>query len=135
MPPTWFWWVSGFGLIWNLIGVAAFVGQMTMDLAALPDAERLFFEERPLWATAAFGLAVASGVFGCLALLLRKDWALPMLVLCIGGISVQIFHSLAMTNSVEVFGAEGLFLPIAVFSVAVLLTLFARLSQRKGWVR
>ena len=84
-PPKWFWWVSGFGLVWNLIGVAAFVGQMTMDLGTLPDAERIFFEERPFWATAGFGIAVASGVLGCVAMLLRKSWAVPMLLLCIGG--------------------------------------------------
>lgn len=133
-PPAWFWWVSGFGLVWNLIGVGAFIAQMTMDLTALPEAERLFFEERPLWATAAFGIAVASGVLGCLALLLRKSWAIPMLLLCIGGIGVQIFHSLAMTNSVEVFGVLGLAQPVAVFVIAVLLTWFARVSETRGWV-
>ena len=133
-PPKWFWWISGFGLVWNLIGVAAFVAQMTMDLASLPDAERLFFESTPLWATAAFGIAVASGVLGCVALLLRKSWAVPMLVLCIGGISVQIFHSLAMTNSIEIFGVAGLAQPIAVFVVAVLLTWFARVSEQRGWM-
>ena len=134
-PPKWFWWVSGFGLVWNLIGVAAFVGQMTMDLGTLPDAERIFFEERPFWATAGFGIAVASGVLGCVAMLLRKSWAVPMLLLCIGGITVQIFHSLALTNSIEIFGVGGLVQPIAVFLIAVLLTWFARVSEREGWVR
>ena len=103
-PPRWFFALSGFGLIWNALGVAAFLGQITMDLSTLPEAERLFFEQRPTWATAGFGIAVVSGVLGCLALLLRRSWAFPMLALCIAGILAQSFHSIALTNSIEVFG-------------------------------
>ena len=133
-PPKWFWVVSGFGLVWNAVGVLAFVGQMTMDLAALPEAERLFFETRPIWATAGFGIAVASGVLGCLALLLRKSWAAPMLLLCIAGIIAQTFHSLALSNSIDVWGPQGLIQPLAVLGIAVFLTWFAKMSQTRGWL-
>lgn len=133
-PPKVFWAVSGFGLVWNAVGVLAFIGQITMDLSQLPDAERLFFEAQPTWATAGFGIAVASGVLGCVALLLRKSWAAPMFLLCLGGIVVQSFHSLALSNSVEVFGPEGIILPIGIFVIAVFLTWFAKHSEKRGWV-
>jgi hypothetical protein len=125
--------VSGLGLVWNLLGVAAFVVQMTSDLTTLPEPERLFYESRPAWATAAFGVAVASGVLGCLALLLRKSWAAPMLILCLAGIVVQVFHSIALTNGIEVFGPQGLILPVAIFAVAAALTVVARMADRRGW--
>lgn len=48
---------------------------------------------------------------------------------------VQSFHSLALTNSIEVFGAEGLILPVGVFLIAVFLTWFAKLSEKRGWIR
>ena len=134
-PPKWFWAISGFGLIWNGVGVLAFVWQMTMDLSTLPEAERLFFEARPGWATAGFGIAVVSGVLGCLALLLRKSWAAPMLLLCIAGIVAQTFHSVALSNSIEVWGPQGLIQPLAVLGVAVFLTWFAKMSQTRGWLR
>ncbi len=134
-PPKWYWAVSGFGVLWNAIGVLAFIGQMTMDLGELPDAERLYFETRPAWATAGFGIAVASGVLGCVAMLLRKSWAAPMLMLCVAGILVQSFHSIALTNSVEVFGAEGLVLPLSIFAIAVFLTWVAKLAEKRGWLR
>ena len=133
-PPKWFWAVSGFGLVWNAVGVLAFIGQVTMDLSELPDAERLFFEAQPTWAIAGFGIAVASGVLGCLALLLRKSWAAPMFLLCVAGIVVQSFHTFALSNSIEVFGPEGLILPIGVFAIAVFLTWFAKLSKKRAWV-
>lgn len=134
-PPKWFWAVSGFGVIWNALGVIAFITQVTMDLGELPDAERLFFETTPAWATAGFGIAVASGVLGCLALLLRKRWAAPMLLLCLAGILVQGFHSIALSNSIEIFGPEGLILPVTIFLIAALLTWVARLSEKRGWLR
>lgn len=133
-PPRWFWAVSGFGLVWNAVGVVAFVVQATMDLGDLPDIQRLYFETRPSWATASFGIAVASGVLGCLALLLRKQWAAPMLLLCLLAILVQVFHSLALSNGLEAFGPQGLVLPVGTLSIAVALTAVARAAERRGWL-
>ena len=133
-PPRWFWIASGLGLSWNLLGVAAFIAQLGMDLGQLSAAERDYYENLPLWALASFGLAVISGSVACLALLLRKSWALPMLLLCLAGIVVQIFHSLVLANGLEVFGPEGLVLPVAVFLVALLLTWFARYAGKRGWI-
>ncbi len=133
-PPKWFFAISGFGVVWNAVGVLAFIGQITMDLGELPDAQRLFFETRPIWATASFGVAVASGVLGCLALLLRKSWAAPMLLLCLAAILVQFFHSIALSNSIEVFGPQSLILPSMIFAIAVFLTWFAKLSEKRGWL-
>ena len=92
VPPTWFWVASGLGLVWNLAGVVAFVGEMTMDLSTLSAAERAFYETKPAWATVAFAVAVFGGVLGCVGLLLRQDWALAMLVACLLGIVVQDSH-------------------------------------------
>ena len=60
-PPMWFWVISGLGLVWNLAGVVAFIGQLTMDLNSLSAAERAFHESTPVWATVAFGVAVSGG--------------------------------------------------------------------------
>ncbi len=134
-PPRWYWAVSGFGLVWNLIGLIAFFGRMSMDLGELPAAEAEFFAATPGWATASFGIAVASGVVGSLALLLRRSWAAPMLMLCVAAIFVQSFHSIAMTNSIEVFGPEGLIMPVLVLAIAVVLTVVARTANKNGWSR
>ena len=37
--PRWFWVVSWISLVWNLMGVAAFLGQITMDTGSLSNAE------------------------------------------------------------------------------------------------
>lgn len=133
-PPRWFWIASGLGLAWNLVGVAAFVAQMGMDLSQLGEIERAYYEEMPVWAIAAYGIAVISGCVGCVALLLRRSWALPMLLLCLAGIIIQLFHSVVVAGGIEIFGPEGLVLPCAVFLIALLLAWLAHHASRRGWM-
>ena len=136
-PPTWFWVISTIALIWNLMGVAAFIAQVTMDpasLAELDDAQRAFYEATPIWATTAFAVAVFGGTLGCIALLLRKSWAFLMLAICLAGIVVQIGHSLFIGDGIEVFGPQGLILPALTFGIGLALVWFARYSTDQGWL-
>ncbi len=135
-PPPWFWVVSALGLVWNLIGVAAFINDVLfLDPATLDDLQRAFYEGRPNWALAAYGAAVIGGALGCLALLLRRSWALPMLIICLVGIVLQNVHAIALGNAIEVFGPGGLALPLAVFLIAVFLAWFAHFAKGRGWLR
>ena len=76
--PKMFYWVSGAALVWNLLGIAAYIGQVTMSpetLAGLPPEQRALYEQTPAWVTSAFAIAVNAGAIGCLLLLLRKALA------------------------------------------------------------
>jgi len=135
--PAWFLIVGILALIWNLMGVAAYVMQVTMSpdaMAALPEAERALYETTPAWATAAFAIAVNGGALGCLFLVLKKSWAVPLLQLSLAGIAVQMFHAYFMTNSFEVFGPGSTIMPIMVIVVAVLLVWLAGSAKTKGWI-
>ena len=76
-PPVWFWIVSIVALIWNGLGVMAYLARAYATdemIAALPPEQQAeFLAEHPAWYTAAFAIAVFAGVLGCLALLLRKN--------------------------------------------------------------
>lgn len=76
-------------LIWNLIGVGAFVAQFTMDIEALArenpyDAH--LFATMPAWAWAVYALGVGAGVAGSLALLFHRRMAGPLFVLSLAAI-------------------------------------------------
>ena len=86
-PPRSYWIISGLALVWNLIGLAAYVSQVTMTdeaLRLLPDAQREFMAATPAWATAAFAVATTAGVLGSLLLLLRNSWAVPLFLVSLG---------------------------------------------------
>jgi hypothetical protein len=62
--PKWFWIVCGLALVWNLLGVGAFVAQMAMTaeaMAQLPQVEQDMYAATPGWVNIAFACAVFGG--------------------------------------------------------------------------
>jgi len=134
--PKWFTVVAVVLLVWNLLGVMAYVMQVTMSpevIAALPDAQRQLYENTPNWATAAFAVAVNGGALGCLLLLLKRNLAGLFLQLSLAGVAVQMFHSFFMSNSFEVFGPGGMVMPVMVIIIAVYLVMLAAKAKADHW--
>jgi len=134
--PSWFKIVAIIALIWNLLGVLAFVGQMLITpemVSALPIAEQELYANTPLWATTAFAIAVFSGAFGSLFLLMRKSIATPLLTFSLVGILVQNVHSFFISNSIEVYGPGGMIMPVMIILLAIYLIWLAKNAQANGW--
>ncbi len=136
-PPLWFWAVSAAMLLWNGLGAMAYVADATITadaLNALRDAERVLRASRPAWATGAFAVAVFGGVVGCLLLLVRSRWALPVLALSLLGVVAQMTHAFLIANSYEVYGPAGLTMPALVLTFSLFLVCFARCARVRGWL-
>lgn len=135
--PTSFYIISGAALVWNLLGVMAYVMQVTMTqeaLNALPEAERILLENGPVWATSAFAIAVNGGALGCLLLLLRQTWAFPVLVASLAGVVVQMYHSFFIANSIEVYGPGSMIMPAMIIMISIFLVWYAKGAKEKGWI-
>lgn len=136
-PAKSFYWIAGTALVWNLMGLGAYISQVTMTpdmLNALPAAERALYENMPAWATAAFAIAVNAGVLGCLLLLLRKVSAIPILVLSLAGVVVQQFNTFVLMKAMPVVGAVGAVFSAAVVVIGVYLIWMAYDAKSKGWL-
>lgn len=134
-PPVWFWIVAIVALLWNLLGLLAFVAQLTMTpemLAALPEAERGLYANFPVWLYIPFGVAVIGGTLACVLLLMRKAIALELFVLSLVGVIVQNVYSLAFTNVHAILGAQAIIMPIVVIVIGVGLILLARSMKKNG---
>ena len=134
--PTWFTVVAAVALVWNLLGVMAYIMQVTMSpeaLAVLPEEQRQMYENTPAWATAAFAVAVNGGALGCVLLLLKKKLAGLFLQLSLAGVLVQMFHSFFMSESTEVFGPGMLIMPVMVIVIAAYLVWLAARAKTKRW--
>ena len=137
-PPLWFWIASVLMLLWNAMGVWAYIADATITaetLKAMPDAQRALLLSRPAWATSAFAVAVFGGAIGCLLLLIRKRSALPVLVLSLIGVIVQMSHAFLIANSIEVYGPGGLIMPACVMAGALFLAWLAWHGRARGWLR
>ncbi len=137
-PTTNFWIIGGAALVWNLIGILFYVSEVTATPDAMAEgfsqAQIDFLTGKPVWATAAFAIAVNAGAVGSLFLLLRKAWAVPMFVLSLAGVLVQNVHAFGLANGLEVWGTNALILPALVVIISLALLLYSHATKKRGWI-
>lgn len=136
-PSINFWIIGAAALIWNLIGLVIYVGQVSMSpeaLSKLTEAQQDLITSTPAWANAAWAIAVNAGVFGSLLLLLRKSWATPMFLLSLVAVVIQDFEAFALRDAYGVLGINSLIIPSMVFVIAIALFMYSRHAQSKGWL-
>ena len=136
--PTWFTVVAVLALLWNLAGTGAFLGQVTMSeeaLAALPEAQAELMRATPSWINIVFGGAVLLGTLGCIGLLMKKKWALPLFVISLICVFIQNGYLNATTNVREVFGAGmAVVMPSIVAIIGVGLIVLSKKAIGRGWL-
>jgi len=133
----WFWIIGIVCLIWNLMGVMAFVMQLTMSpetLAALPEAERTMYEATPVWVLIAFAVAVFSGTLGCIFLLMKKTLATIIFKISLVGILIQMYYNFFVSKAMDIYGPGGMIMPIMVLIVAIFLIWYSASAKTKGWI-
>ena len=136
--PTSFWVIAVLALIWNLLGLGAFVSTVIMmtpeALANMSPAEQELYANTPSWVNIAFAIAVICGTLGSIGLLLKEDWAVPVFAISLIGVITQFFYVFVLSNSFEVFGAEAAAMPGMIFIAAVFLVFYAHSCTNKGWL-
>ncbi|MFN0729397.1 hypothetical protein [Polaribacter gochangensis] len=131
-PNTAFWVIAIVALIWNLMGVMAYLTRAFITeemIAALPpEAQAEFLIEYPAWYTAAFALAVFGGALGALFLLLKKKFATSFfLVSALGAITQYVY----LFMNVEM---KDLVMPIMIIVVCLFLVWYAKDAAKKGFI-
>ena len=130
--PTWFYVVATVAVIWDAMGVWAYISTMTLSaeaLAAMSQAEQEIHNATPAWANGAFAIAVFGGLIGSLLLLLKKSLALPVLIVSLLAILIQMYNAFFIMDSFAVFGPGGMIMPIMVIVIAVLLVWLANSAK------
>ena len=133
-PSTSFWVISILAIIWNLIGVIVYLGQayMTDDMKALITEEQLaIIENSPIWATAAFAIAVWFGLLGSILLTLRKKLSKSVLYISLLGVIVQLIYNFFMSNAIEVYGTQGIIQPLITLAISLFLVSYAKQADKK----
>jgi hypothetical protein len=126
-----FWAISAVGLVFNLMGCANFISQLSPEMvASMPEAIRAIVETRPVWATGAFAIAVYGGALGGILLLLRKSSASYLFIASLLG---------AVAAQVPFFGVSGFPVEATVgwmsqLVVGAFLIGYTRWVVRRGWI-
>ena len=135
-PTSAFWIISVVALIWNVMGVIAYLGQAYMTeevLKALPEGEQAYHNNIPAWVTAVFAIAVFAGVFGSIGLLMRKKWATILFVVSLIAVIAQSIYNFFIQTYVDVTGVKMIW-PIVILIIAILLVFLSRKAAKEGWI-
>ena len=135
--PRWYLPVTIVALVWNLLGCAAYLSDVTVtpdDVARMSAEQQALYAARPAWAVAATAIAVWGGAAGCLGLILRKLWAVPLLIASLAGVIVQDLSLFLLTNAAAQAGAVAMVLQGIVLLVAIGLVLLVRKAAARGWL-
>ena len=135
-PGALFWIIGIIGLLWNAWGAWAYIAEafeMESYMSQHTAEQLAFMAETPAWATAAFAIAVFAGVLGCLLMLMKKKWAVGILLLSLLAVLVRMIWFFFMSDGVEVFGAGlGYGMNAAVIIIAIVLYVFNKKMAAKG---
>ncbi len=106
--PLWVWIVAILGLAWNAFGAVQFAGSLnattdTLQAQGMTAEQAAVMLGYPAWMTVAFAIGVFGGLLGCVLLLLRQRFAVPVFV-----ISLVAYLALYVGDIVHgVFAALG----------------------------
>lgn len=135
--PKWFVPVAVIALIWNLLGCFAYLTDVMLtpaDIAKMDAAQQALYAARPAWAVGATAVAVWFGALGCVGLIMRKRWSLPVLAISMFGVIVQDIALFVLSGAGALAGPVVYVLQGLVLVVAILLVLMSRHGIKQGWV-
>jgi hypothetical protein len=122
-------------LIWNCIGIAAYVMQSRMDLATLARQDPYqahMFAQMPHWAWAAYAIAVFSAFGASLLLVMRRRHAPWLYAMSLIAVLIQFSYAFFLTDLIAVKGFGAAIFPIVIIALAAVQWLYARGMARKG---
>ena len=143
--PMHLWIVGGLGTLWNAFGAYDYVMtrmRNTDYLASMmpdvdPQAMLAWVDGFPIYAQFGWGLGVWMGLLGCIMLLMRHRWSVPILGLSVVGallgLGYQIIAAPPLPGGVE--DPMMAVMPYVIIAVAIGLFLYSRAMSNKGLLR
>ncbi len=135
--PRWFRPVSVIALLWNLLGCAAYLADVTISperLSGMTAAQQALYAARPWWAVAATATAVWFGAVGCLGLILRRRWSIWLLMLSLAGVMAQDLWLFVLSGAAAEAGAAVFIMQGLVLIISVALVALSRWASAQGWL-
>ena len=136
-PPVWFWIVAVVALLWNALGIMAYLMRAYMTdeaIAALPQEQQVYLQNQPAWYMGVFATAVFAGTLGSLLLLLRKALAYWVFVVSLVCVVAQWSYDIFMVDYSPAFESSGLAMAIMIPVFSVALVFISRTAKAKGWI-
>lgn len=133
-PNTIFWVIGIVALLWNILGVGAYLAQAYMPneaLEMLTQGEQDYYNNYPAWATGSFAIGVFGGLLGSIALLMRKKIAILLFTLSLLGVLGQQVYNFFLQDFIALDGTKMIG-PIVIIIICFFLLWFAKAQKQNG---
>ena len=133
-PTLLFWLIGGIALIWNIMGVIAYLSQAYTTpetLSSLPIDNQNYHNNLPAWVTTSFAIAVFCGTLGSIALLLRKKLASSFFIASLIGVLAQSTYTFFIQNYIKVT-PQVMLMPLLIIIFAIFLLIYSKKTETKG---
>ena len=137
--PRHLWIVGGLSLLWNAVGAFDYlmtVSQNEAYMSQFTPEQLAYFTGFPAWMVAAWAVAIWASVFGSVALLMRKAWAVWLFGLALVGMAVTGLYTYGLSEGVKMMGGVGQWIfTAAIWLIAIGLFFYARAQAQRGVLR
>jgi hypothetical protein len=134
--PWHLWLVGILGFLWSGGGAFDYLMTQTQNegyLSSFTPEQLDFFLSFPTWVIAFWALAVWGGVLGTVLLLLKKRWAVGVLLVSLVSMVVTTIHNYFLSDGMEHMGDPfSLVFTALIFLFSLGLFLYARAMKNKG---
>ena len=144
VPPVRFWVISAVLLLWGLAGASIYVAYFIespeqfargAETAENQAAYAEYVANIPWWAIGVGIVAALARLFGAIALLLRRAWALPLYVISLVFFLVALFRAFVLANVASVMSAGHIAIEIVFVALTVFAIWFAHTNKSRGVLR
>lgn len=136
MIPRWYWIAAVLALLWNLLGCLFFAMELFAQEAmmeSMTESQREWARSIPAWIYFVYAVAVATGVAGCLGLLMRRRWSLSLCGVCLAAVMIQMVYTMLIAGGLNAMGPSGLIMPVVVIVIAAATVWLAWTARSRGW--
>lgn len=140
-PSISFWVVSIALLLWGLGGASIYVAYfvetpqefaLTAETAENRQAYADYISNIPAWAITVGIIAAAARLFGAIALLMRRDWALPLYSISVVFFIAALYRAFVLANVASVMSASHIAVEFVFLTLSIFAVWFARENKIKG---
>ena len=131
----WYWAGAFASLLFMLVAVVGYLVDVTGDPSQLPLDQRVVAEARPIWAMAAYAIAVWAGLAGAILLVLRRKLAQPLLLVSLVAAVITFMPYAIVPGVRDNISTNDVAFAIAILAITWTIFWFARHSSQRGWLR
>jgi len=133
--PAWFWVAAVAALLFEAAGAYLFGNSMTLDANTLPLDQRSIYAATPKWMMFAWGVAIATGLIGAIALVARRRFAPPLLLVSWIAVAVQFSGLFLVRQLRELTPEEHLLVPVVILLIAYGIWQLSLIAQKRRWLK